>query len=135
MVMIHSAESTLSLKRFKLGAIMAKNKKGFSKEPFYSKERSIDRNEVESVYTQMYKDEIRNDERAFERTRKIGGEFYGGLDPRRRQEAADSGMIREDHRAIANLSPEPIHHEFPKEEYYSNPYIDSLVRKKNDSNY
>ncbi len=38
--------------------------------------------------------------------------FYGSIIPRRKQEVADSRMIQEDHSAMANLSPEPIHRQF-----------------------
>jgi hypothetical protein len=33
-------------------------------------------------------------------------EHYAGMDPRRRQELEDAGMIHEDHRAVANLPQE-----------------------------
>lgn len=38
--------------------------------------------------------------------------FYGIINPRRKQEVADSRMIQEDHAAMANLSPRAIHREF-----------------------
>lgn len=38
--------------------------------------------------------------------------FYGQIDPRRKQEVADSRMIQEDHNAMANLSPRAINREF-----------------------
>ena len=40
-------------------------------------------------------------------------EFYAGMDARRRQELEDSGMIREDHRAIANLPQEVMIKPYP----------------------
>lgn len=33
----------------------------------------------------------------------LGRELYAGMEPRRRQEMEDAGMIHEDHSAIANL--------------------------------
>lgn len=42
-------------------------------------------------------------ERAMHREHKIHGGHYEGMDPRRRQEMEDAGMISEDHGAIANL--------------------------------
>lgn len=33
----------------------------------------------------------------------MGPEYYAGVDPRRRQEMRDAGMIQEDHKAVANL--------------------------------
>lgn len=53
-----------------------------------------------------------------------------GIDPRRRQEMADGGMVREDDRAMANLSEKAIHHEYPKLPYYSTPYNDALVKSR-----
>lgn len=50
--------------------------------------------------------------------------LYAGIDPRRRREVADSGMVQEDHNAIANLSPIPIHREYTRFGFYSTPYID-----------
>ena len=38
--------------------------------------------------------------------------FYGIINPRRKQEVADSRMIQEDHAAMSNLSPRAIHREF-----------------------
>jgi hypothetical protein len=38
--------------------------------------------------------------------------FRANVDPRRQQEKADSRMIREDHKAMANLSETPVYHEF-----------------------
>jgi hypothetical protein len=53
--------------------------------------------------------------------------YYAGIDPRRRKEMADAGMAKEDHRAIANLSPEFIHREYPRFGFYSTPYIDDTM--------
>ena len=39
-------------------------------------------------------------------------EFYGNVDPRRRQERKDARMIAEDKKAVANLNPKPIYHTF-----------------------
>jgi hypothetical protein len=55
------------------------------------------------------------------------GVFYAGIDQRRRDEMSDAGMIREDHTAMANLSPKPINKEFPRRGFYSSPYIDDAV--------
>lgn len=41
-------------------------------------------------------------------------EFYAGMEPRRRQELEDSGMIREDHRAIANMPQEVMIKPYPR---------------------
>ncbi|MGA8764229.1 MAG: hypothetical protein WB562_15280 [Candidatus Sulfotelmatobacter sp.] len=55
------------------------------------------------------------------------------VDPRRRQELADGGMVREDRKSMANLSNTAIHHEYPRLKYYSTPYIGSLARVKSKS--
>lgn len=104
-----------------------------------SQERFIMRKEVRNVTNEMYRDEQRRDERAFQRAKAIGQEFYAGLDPRRRQEVADSGMIQEDHTQMANLPRQARHFEYPQAGYYSTPYIDSTVRgiesDRDDNNY
>lgn len=47
--------------------------------------------------------------------------FYSGIDPRRRWEKAHGGMVKEDHNAVANLSPQFIHKEYPSS--YDNPFF------------
>ena len=51
--------------------------------------------------------------------------FYANVDPRRKQEMMDSEMVREDHNAMANLSPVAIHCEFPKDDHLFSPYLGS----------
>ena len=97
-------------------------------------ERAIRRHEARSVYTEMYRLEQERDQRAFDRTRNNKNEFYAGIDPRRRQEVADAGMIREDHRAMANLPTREIHHEYPQAGYYFTPYIDDTIRGLDNQN-
>lgn len=60
----------------------------------------------------------------FARINDRNSSLYAGIDPRRRREVADSGMVQEDHNAIANLSPIPIHREYTRFGFYSTPYID-----------
>lgn len=91
-------------------------------------ERAISRKEIRNAYDQMYRNEQERDQRAFQRIKESDNRFYAGLDPRRRQEVADAGMIFEDHRAMANLSPTAIHRQFPKSPFYSTPYIDDTMR-------
>jgi hypothetical protein len=93
-----------------------------------SQERFIMRREVRNVTNEMFREAQRRDERAFERLKAISGEFYAGLDPRRRQEVADSGMIQEDHTQMANLPRQARHFEYPKAGYYSTPYIADSLR-------
>jgi hypothetical protein len=69
---------------------------------------------------------------AYERVENLRSIFYGGIDPRRRQEVSDGGMIEEDTRAMANLPVEPKHHEYPSAGFYTTPYIDSVVDDDDD---
>ena len=50
--------------------------------------------------------------------------MYAGIDPRRKSEMADAGMVAEDRKAMANLSNDGYQRQYPKAGYYSNPYID-----------
>jgi hypothetical protein len=43
--------------------------------------------------------------------------FYNNVDPRRKQELADSRMIQEDTNAVANLSKTFLNHTFDANEY------------------
>lgn len=98
-----------------------------------SQERAKRRDEVRAEYSAMYQLEQRKDQRDFDRTRDMSNEFYAGVDPRRRQEVADGGMIREQHDAMANLPRKAQHHEYPQAGYYSSQYIDDTVRGQDSS--
>lgn len=87
---------------------------------------AIGRNQVTNSYEQVFHDELIREDMKL-RTTRYPEEV---VDPRRRQELADGGMVREDRNAMANLSPKAISHEYPRLGYYSNPYIDSLTRVK-----
>ena len=50
--------------------------------------------------------------------RKMGNDYYSGMDSRRRQEMKDGGMIREDHMAIANLPQGVMYQPYPKTDYF-----------------
>ncbi len=43
--------------------------------------------------------------------------FYNNVDPRRRQELADSRMIQEDQNSMSNLPRQAIHHTFNPDVY------------------
>jgi hypothetical protein len=60
----------------------------------------------------------------FERVKVEDSPLYAGIDPRRRREVADSGMVQEDQNAVANLPSTPIHQEYVRFGFYSSPYID-----------
>lgn len=98
-----------------------------------SQERAIRRDEVRAEYSAMYQLEQRRDQRTFDRTRDMSNEMYAGIDPRRRQEIGDGGMIREDRQAMANLPRKAQHHEYPQAGYYTTPYIDDTIRGANES--
>lgn len=52
--------------------------------------------------------------------RMVLGKHYDTIDPRRRQEVADSRMIQEDHNAMANLSERVVYHEYNEDAYKYN---------------
>lgn len=92
----------------------------------YEQPTAIGRNQARNDYEEVFRDELHREDMKLMRT----GYPEATCDPRRRQELADGGMVREDDRAMANLSPRAVHHEYPRLGYYSNPYIDSFSNKK-----
>lgn len=71
-------------------------------------------------------DEAVHDAQNFANVASMNTIFYTGIDPRRRQEMADSYMVNEDNNAMANLSETAIHKEYPRISYYSNPFMDAF---------
>ena len=71
-------------------------------------------------------DEAIHNAQAYANVADIRSHFYTGIDPRRRQEMADSHMVEEDDKAMANLSPQFIHKEYPRITWYSNPFMDAF---------
>lgn len=55
-------------------------------------------------------------------------EHYAGMEPRRRQEMEDAGMISEDHNAIANLPQEVMFKKYPKTGPYMPEMLDDTIR-------
>ncbi len=53
--------------------------------------------------------------------------FMQPIDPRRRPEMADSQMIREDHNAIANLSPVEINRQWTPGKYSPHYWMESEI--------
>jgi hypothetical protein len=86
-----------------------------------NRSKSRERYDISDLKADMYSN------RAQERVEDMYSAFYGGIDPRRRQEMADGGMVKEDINAMANLSPRFIHQEYAAHPYYSNPFIDDSV--------
>ena len=93
-----------------------------------AQERFINRRETRKEYSDFYRLEQERDQRAFERVKEMRSEFFGGVDPRRRKELADGGMIREDQQAMANLPRQAIHCEYPQAPFYQSPYMDDTRR-------
>lgn len=60
------------------------------------------------------------------RERDIGSYYWHGIDPRRKQEYADGGMVSEDKMAMSNLSEKGYQLQYPKVSFYATPNIDSL---------
>ncbi|HLT41514.1 MAG TPA: hypothetical protein VKZ95_02330 [Sphingobacteriaceae bacterium] len=90
------------------------------------KGRALSRPGIKKRYrnSDILADEYNN--RAIGRVIDMYSPFYAGIDPRRRQEMADGGMVKEDPAAMANLSSEFIHAQYPRVPYYSNPFIATL---------
>jgi len=54
-------------------------------------------------------------------------EHYAGMEPRRRQEMEDAGMIHEDHSAIANMPQEVMMKKYPDSESYMPENLDDTI--------
>ena len=106
----------------------------FMREPRKNKgrktSRAINRDESLTVYGNVEVKSEQYSDRAYDRVEEMYSSFYAGLDPRRRQEAADGGMVKEDKTAMANLSNKPVHREYAPAGYYSSPYLDDSTEEK-----
>ena len=76
--------------------------------------RQISRREGRDEFEAMEKENRRLNELAFHRAQQVGDFFWEGVDPRRRIELAQGGMVREDRNAMANLPMQAIHTEYPE---------------------
>lgn len=78
-------------------------------------------------HPQKYNDERDHDQDSYPRDMyrrpMSSAELYAGMEPRRRQELEDSGMIHEDHRAIANLPQEVMFKTYPR----TGPYLPEML--------
>lgn len=88
--------------------------------------RAIHRSESREIFDGNLINEERHDAIAYQRIKDLNDAFYGGIDPRRRQEMADAGMIQEDQRAMANLPTQARHMQYPSLGFYSTPFIDDM---------
>lgn len=66
-------------------------------------------------------------ERSMHRHHSVRGGHYEGAEPRRRQEMQDAGMIREDHRQVANLPQEVIMKPYPMPGGYTPEDLDDTL--------
>jgi hypothetical protein len=69
-----------------------------------------------------------NEQAVYRRFRASGNEFYAGMEPRRRQEMEDAGMIHEDHDAIANLPQNVMMVKYPKTGPYMPEGLEDSIR-------
>lgn len=99
------------------------------KDKLHSQVRAKNRKEAQEVYANMEIKRDMHNQFMYDRVQSMYSSFYGGLDPRRRNEMSDAGMVKEDQNAMANLSPEPVHRQYPRAGYYSNPYIDDSIKE------
>ncbi len=78
-----------------------------------------------------FNDEMHHDKdhvaRGMYRKGLTSGELYAGMEPRRRQELEDAGMIHEDHRAIANLPQEVMIKRYPRTGPYNPEVLDDTI--------
>jgi hypothetical protein len=108
------------------GDVMADKKMKFGprmERKVHRKVEAKSRNDILDEYSNFEMKRDLHNQFAYDRVEELYSSFYGGLDPRRKNEMADAGMVKEDRNAMANLSPEPIHQQYPRAGYYSNPYI------------
>ena len=93
-------------------------------------ERSLRRGEVTRRENDMYAREKLSEALNYARFNDFNGEFYQGIDPRRKQEVGDAGQIKEDRRAMANLSNEPVHRKWEEAGFWTTPYNDDLLSEE-----
>ncbi len=67
-------------------------------------------------------------ERGMYRGHLTGAEMYAGMEPRRRQELEDAGMIHEDHMAIANLPQNVMIKPYPRTGPYMPEILEDTIR-------
>jgi hypothetical protein len=91
--------------------------------------RAINRKEAREVYHNYEMKRDLTNQFMYDRTKELYSSFYGGIDPRRKGEMADAGMIHEDQTAMANLPKEGYQNQYPRAGYYSSNYIDDSVKE------
>lgn len=76
--------------------------------------KEISRADSRNEYEVMYNEDRRLNQRDFRRAEDVNYFWWQGVDPRRRIELANGGMVREDRNAMANLPTQAIHTEYPE---------------------
>jgi hypothetical protein len=94
---------------------------------FEASERPVNRKDIKDIYQELNWKLQRHDERAMKRVRDMHSSFFAGLDPRRKQEVAEAGMIQEDDRQVANLPQDFINREYSDSYFYTTPYLDDIT--------
>lgn len=89
--------------------------------------KGISRKQVMQTGTVMNQREAQLERERFSLVESPESCFYGGIDPRRRKEASDFGLIREDRTACANLPKAPVMRSFKRFGWYCTPLIDDTV--------
>lgn len=102
--------------------------KGARRKPTITK--PISRDQAMAVHGNMLEKDEERSAFDYERVSSMYSAFYAGLDPRRRTEMAEGGMVKEDKNAMANLSNTPVHMEYPRAGFYTSPYIDDSVEER-----
>ncbi len=82
--------------------------------------KEISRLDGKNEFETMNREDYRREELAFHRAQQVGDFWWMGVDPRRKVELAHGGMVREDHKAMANLPTQAIHTEYPDRGFSSN---------------
>jgi len=92
--------------------------------------RGKTRKEALETYNALERESRGYDERSDIRRRSPASVFYEGIDPRRYQEYADGGMVKEDNLDIANLPREFVNKQYPRNSFYENPYMPDMDGKE-----
>jgi hypothetical protein len=91
--------------------------------------RAKNRKEAREVYFNYEMKRDDSNQFNYDRVKDLESKFYGGIDPRRRVEMADAGMISEDQTAMSNLPEKGYQQEYPRTGFNSMPYIDDSTKE------
>jgi len=91
--------------------------------------RAKNRDEAREVYHNYEMKRDDSNQFNYDRVKDLESKFYGGIDPRRRFEMADAGMIHEDQTAMSNLPSKGYQQEYPRTGFNSIPFIDDSTKE------